>query len=157
MGKNNKENFVFTLLVCFMMVFGMSLFNIGLKGDLRNVPPCEFMVGSLAMFLIALPIEWFVVGRVAKKISFTLTKDTDPMMKRILFISFFMVLGMSLSMSFISLIIFTGISINLPAEFLSLWWKNFIVALALQIIVVGPVARNIFLKLFPIPAVPNHS
>lgn len=157
MGKNNKENFVFTLLVCTMMVLGMSLFNIGLKADLRNVPPLEFIVCFLTIFFIALPIEWFVVGRIAKKISFFLTKDTDPMMKKILFISFFIVLGMSSSMTLISLVIFDSVSWQLPSEFLGLWGKNFVVALTLQIIVVGPVARSLFIRMFPVSKAVPHS
>jgi hypothetical protein len=71
------------------------------------------------------------------------------MIKRILLISFFMVCGMCFCISLITSIIFQGISPEFPLIFITILLRNFIFALPLQLIIVGPLARTIFFKLYP--------
>lgn len=149
MGKNTFERFIFAAIVCFMMVVGMTIFNIYLEGNLGHLSLKGLCAGIGIMYAIALPLEWLLIGRTAKRIAFSITKTHEPRLKNILCISFFIVLGMSASMSLIALALFKGVTPQLADQFLNLWWKNFFVALLLQLLLVGPVARALFLVIFP--------
>ena len=70
--------------------------------------------------------------------------------KKILLISFFMVTGMSLCMSFLATIAEYGLKSGFITMFMKTELKNFIMAFPLQIILVGPIARFIFFKVFPL-------
>jgi hypothetical protein len=60
-----------------------------------------------------------------------------------------MVTGMVLFMSFYGAVLHVGFSAELPRAYLSAIGKNFIFALPLQIILVGPLTRFIFVKITP--------
>ncbi|MNP11042.1 hypothetical protein D3C76_1032130 [compost metagenome] len=150
MGRNKTETFIFTLIMCALMVLGMSIYNVilleGLSGTLvRNV-----LIGYMPAFIIALILDVFIVGKIAKGIAHRIVKDTDPMLKKIMFISFFMVTGMVLLMSFYGAVMHVGFTADLPMAYLSSVGMNFICALPLQILLVGPLTRLIFVKCFPV-------
>lgn len=149
MGRNKKEAMLFTFIMCALMVLGMSIYNVVLLEGWSGSVFKEVVIGYLPAFIVAFILDVFVVGKVAKGIAHKLVKDNDPMIKRIMCISFFMVTGMVLFMSFYGAVLHVGLSSDLPMAYLSAIGKNFIFALPLQIILVGPLTRFIFVKITP--------
>lgn len=149
MGKNKKENFIFTLICCALMVFGMASYNNILQNGFRYDSIKDILVAFIPVFCIALAIDWFLVSKFAKSIVSKIISTNDPLIKKILFTSFFMVVGMCFSMSLIISIIHYGISTDFLIKFAEALLKNFIFALPLQLIIVGPIARTIFFKVCP--------
>lgn len=149
MGKNKKENFIFTLICCFLMVLGMSIYNVILMNGLNNSLFKDVLIGFLPIFIIALAVDWFLVGKIAKSFVAKLVDHKSPLIKKILLTSFFMVCGMCFCMSFISMLIHQGFSSDFPLMFLRTLARNFIFALPLQLIIVGPTARTVFFKIYP--------
>lgn len=149
MGKNKIENFIFTAIVCFLMVFGMSAYNSILKHGFSSSFIAGFLVPLFPVFFIALALDWFLVGPVAKGLVKKIVNNNTAFIKKILLISLFMVLGMSMSMSFIATIVGHGIDSSFYSLFAKTELKNFACALPLQLFFVGPMARFIFFKIFP--------
>ncbi|GAU76569.1 hypothetical protein F3D3_1166 [Fusibacter sp. 3D3] len=134
------------------MVLGMTFFNVILMQGIHNLNFKAIMLGFIPIFFIALVMDWFFVGKMAKSIAAKVSKEHFPMIMKVLIISFFMVCGMCLSMTLITLILHTGISAHLPILFVNALWKNFLAAILLQFIIVGPIARTVFFKMFPVRA-----
>ncbi|MNO27602.1 hypothetical protein D3C76_174800 [compost metagenome] len=152
MGRNKKEALLFTFIMCALMVLGMSIYNVALMEGWSGTLVKNVVIGYVPAFIVAFILDVFVVGKVAKGIAHKLVKEKDPMIKKIMFISFFMVTGMVLLMSLYGAILHVGFSSELPMAYLSAIGKNFIVALPLQILFVGPLTRFIFVKLTPATA-----
>ena len=146
MGSNKKEAFLFTFIMCALMVLGMSIYNLILLDGLTGTMVTHLLTGYLPAFIIALVLDLFVVGKIAKKVAHNMIKASDPMIKKILLISFFMVSGMVIFMSFYGAVSHVGWSNELPMAYLSSLGKNFICALPLQFLIVGPLTRYIFIK-----------
>ncbi len=149
MGKNTYENFIFSLMICFLMVLGMTLYNTFLhsSGDV-DVIGALASVKFVMIFAVAFVIDWFVVAPVVKKIVAKLTNETTPFIKKVLLISGLMVLFMCTAMSLIATLI-QGYEGSLFAAYAKVFALNIIVALPLQFFIVGPIARATFFKLFP--------
>ena len=60
---NKKEGIIFTTLMCFLMVLGMSIYNQLLYNDLSLV---SLLTGLVPGFIVAFILDSFVVGVVAK-------------------------------------------------------------------------------------------
>ncbi|MHC1749652.1 MAG: DUF2798 domain-containing protein [Cellulosilyticaceae bacterium] len=149
MGKNKKENFIFTLICCALMVFTMASYNIILQDGFSFISLKKALVGFLPGFCIALILDWFLVGKIAKSMAAKLSNANTPTLKKVLLISFFMVCGMCFCMTLITSILHQGISPQFPLVFIKNLGRNFIFALPLQLIVVGPIARAVFFKMYP--------
>lgn len=153
MGKNKMENFIFTTIVCFFMILGMSSYNSILKHGFNSSVILGVLVPFVPVYFIALGIDWFFVGPIAKKVAGKLTNENTVFIKKILLISLFMVIGMSVCMSFIATIIDHGFNSGFLSVFIKTELKNFVMAFPLQVILVGPIARLIFFKIFPVKVV----
>ena len=150
MGNNKFENFIFTLICCFLMVFGMSFYNSVLKNGFSTSFLSGFLLPLVPVFFVALFIDWFLVGPISKGLVKKIVNENTILIKKIMLISFFMVTGMSICMSLIA----TSIEYGLSSDYISLFFRtelrNFMFALPLQFILVGPLARMIFFRIFPI-------
>jgi len=149
MGKNKKENFIFTLICCALMVLGMALYNGILSNGFNSSLFIGILIPYVPIFCIALILDWFLIGKLAKGLVAKIVNDNDPMLKKVLFISFFMVCGMCFCMSLIVSIIHMSSASQFPLQFVKTLGINFIFALPLQLIIVGPIARGIFFKIYP--------
>ena len=123
-----------------MMVLGMSLYNLLLHNNLGFVP---LAAGLVPGFVVAFILDVFVVGVIAKKIAFRLPIKKENKLQLILTISSLMVLGMVTFMSLFGVLIEGGIPDKLWAAYSEAWKMNVIVALPLQLLVVGPISRTI--------------
>ncbi|ASZ08565.1 MULTISPECIES: DUF2798 domain-containing protein [Enterococcus] len=140
MPTNKKEGIIFTTMMCFSMVFGMSIYNLWLHQELYLT---KFMIGLLPGFIVAFILDVFVIGVLAKKIAFKLPLNPEKKVPIILTISCLMVTGMVTCMSLFGVIMEQGISDNLLPAYLNAWKMNVIVALPLQLLFVGPFSRKV--------------
>ena len=144
MPTNKKEGIIFTTIMCFMMVVGMSTYNLVLHDSLGVV---QLMAGLVPGFVVAFVLDVFVVGVIAKKIAFQLPINKESKVQLILTISSLMVLGMVTCMSLFGVLIEGGIPDHFWAAYTEAWRLNVIVALPLQLLFVGPVSRTILGKI----------
>lgn len=148
MGKNKKEAFIFTAMMCTLMVLGMSIYNVVLFTGWTSSAIIEVAVGFVPALIVGLFLDVVVVSRIAKGIASRLIKPADPVVKKVLTISFFMVCGMVLCMSLYGTLTHYGFSGNFLAHYFSTAGLNFICALPLQLMIVGPLTRFLFMRLF---------
>lgn len=132
------------------MVLFMTLYNFYLNDIFGQISFLGGITDFLIGFIVAIILDLYLVGPIAKKIAFKLTSNTSNVLFKILTISTCMVIGMAFFMSIYGLItsyFHNGLYSNsVIKEFLSVFCRNFIVALPLQIIVMGPIVRFLFNK-----------
>lgn len=151
MGQTKLQKFIFTLMMCFCMVLGMTIYNMilneGFHSNLLNNLLKEFWLG----FIVALLLDIFIVGKLAKPIAFKIVKPNKEtkQIKIILAISSCMVIGMVLFMSMFGAIIAAGFNINALKLYPLCIIRNFVVALPLNLLIVSPMVRFSFNKIFP--------
>lgn len=149
MPKNKRESLIFTIMMCAFMVFVMSVYNISFYVGFSFETVKSAWVGFPLAFIVAFILDWFFVGKFAKKFAFKLAGNNSKPIVLVLLISTFMVCGMVIFMSLFGALHTAGISsLTIP-----LWveniFKNFILALPLQLLVAGPLIRYVFRKTFP--------
>ncbi|WEA55134.1 DUF2798 domain-containing protein [Lactococcus lactis] len=145
MPTNKKEGIIFTTLMCFLMVFGMSFYNLSLHGSLSI---SNLLLGLVPGFIVAFILDVFIVGIVAKKIAFNLPFiNKTSKIHLILTISCLMVIGMVTFMSMFGMIFENGFNSISIANYSHTWIMNFIIALPYQLIIVGPISRTILKKI----------
>lgn len=146
MPRNLKEEVVFTAIMAGLMVFVMVCYNVLLvqgftKGVMLNTIS-EYPGGLLA----AIILDLLVVGPIAKKLAFKYIIN-DYMKKNVVLIgitiSVLMVLEMVTCMSLFGMIMAHNFGGNLLMTYLHTWGFNLIVALPLQLLIVGPIARAV--------------
>jgi hypothetical protein len=144
-----RESLYFGIMMCFGMVLVMTVYNLSINGLIGVIPIGEMVVEGIVGFIIALLLDLFIVGPVAKKVAFKLPFDTSKKVFVILAISFCMVVGMVLFMSLYGLgtaYLSNGISSgSLITSYLSIVMKNFIFAFPLQLLIMGPIVRFLFM------------
>lgn len=150
MPTTKRESLYFGLIMCFGMVLIMTLYNFYLNGTFGKVSLKEGIFDFLIGFVIALILDLYIVGPNAKKIALKLTANTTKVLYKVLAISTCMVIGMAFFMSIYGLAttyFHNGFYSNsILTEYFSVFGKNFIMALPLQILVMGPIVRYIFTK-----------
>ena len=67
MPRNFREAMVFTCLMCGMMVFGMSMWNLFVAGAFSWK---HVFLGFIPGFIVAFILDTLIVGPIAKKIAF---------------------------------------------------------------------------------------
>lgn len=150
MGKTKFEKFIFTLLMCFFMVLGMTIYNMLLNEGFNNQFFANLLSDFWFGFIVALLLDVFVVGKIAKPIAFKIVKPNSEtkQIKIILAISCCMVIGMVLCMSMYGAIIATGFSSTALKIYPLCIVRNFIMALPLNLLIVSPLVRFLFGKMF---------
>lgn len=150
MPTTRKESLYFGLIMCFGMVLVMTLYNFYLNDTFGQISFLGGITDFILGFMVAIILDLYLVGPVAKKIAFRFTANTNNVLFKVLTISTCMVIGMAFFMSIYGLVIsyvHNGFSSNsMIKEYLSVFGKNFIVAYPLQLIVMGPLVRFIFTK-----------
>ena len=102
MPRNKKEELIFGICICLIMVFFMGLLNISvhLGGFDLNTLKTAVLAFPLT-FIIAFVLENLVIGKINHKLISIFVKDTDSVNSYILFNCFFIVTLMSLVMTII--------------------------------------------------------
>ncbi|MDY0409169.1 DUF2798 domain-containing protein [Virgibacillus soli] len=150
MPTTKRESLYFGLMMCFGMVLVMTIYNLYLNGTIGKMTFIEGISDFFIGFIIAFVLDMFIVGPNAKKIAFKLTMNTEKKIYTVLTISTCMVIGMAFFMSIYGLVttyIHSGYTSNtVVKDYFIVFGKNFIMALPLQIFIMGPLVRFIFTK-----------
>lgn len=150
MPTTKKENLYFGLMMCVGMVICMTLYQVYTTGLIHTISLKGVLLLFILVFVIAFLLESFVVGPLAKKIVFSLPYDKSKKGLVILSLSFFMVTGMVLGMSLFGLgMAYVTNSLghgSLLAHYVSMVGQNFLFAFPLQLILIGPLVRYLFVK-----------
>lgn len=154
MPKNKRESLIFTILMCFVMVFWMSLYNISLQTKEISLQVLEkAWLGLPFAYFIAICSDWFFVSKLAKSCAFRFfLNPTSTELKKALVISTCMVIPMVIIMSLYGAFE-ACIHLNNWSKLPIIWlWNiptNFIMALPFQLLIAGPFVRYVFRKNFP--------
>lgn len=152
MGETQFQKFIFTLMMCFCMVLGMTIYNMLLNEGWSNQFCVHLLKDFWLGFFVALFLDIFVIGKIAKAIVFKIivpTKDTKRIFI-ILSISCCMVIGMVLCMSLYGSVTVMGFSFMTIKSYPSFIARNIVVALPLNLLIVSPFVRIVFSKAFPV-------
>lgn len=150
MPRNWKEEVVFTAIMAGLMVFVMVCYNVVLVQGFSE----GFLLTAVKEYpgglLVAIILDLLIVGPIAKKLAFKYIIN-EYMKKNVVLIgitiSVMMVLGMVTFMSLFGMIMSHELSGNVLATYGHEWIFNLIVALPLQLIIVGPIARGVLGKM----------
>ncbi|MFD1317783.1 DUF2798 domain-containing protein [Loigolactobacillus zhaoyuanensis] len=150
MPRNWKEEIVFTAIMAGLMVFVMVCYNVVLVQGFTK----GFLLNSLKEYpgglLVAIVLDLLIVGPIAKGLAFKYIIN-DYMKKNVVLIgitiSVMMVLGMVSCMSLFGMIMSHSLGGNILATYGHTWIFNLIVALPLQLLIVGPIARFVLGKM----------
>ena len=157
MGSNKKEALIFTSLMCFFMVVFMSFYNVIISAGWNSRLFANVAIGLLPALVVALFCDIVVVSKIAKGLAFKIVKPTAPMIQKVLTISSFMVCGMVILMSLYGTLAHFGFGDNFFRHYFTTLGLNFICALPLQLIVVGPLTRFLFTRMFPVVTAPQSA
>ncbi|WP_314068063.1 DUF2798 domain-containing protein [uncultured Vagococcus sp.] len=143
MPTNKKEGIFFTVVMCSLMVLGMTIYNIALVEGFNMGLVKSVAFGFFPGFIVALVLDVVVVAPVAKKLAFKLPINKEKPLQVILAISGCMVCGMVIFMSIFGLVTEGNFSGNIFLNYLIVARNNLVMALPLQWLIVGPLARRI--------------
>lgn len=154
MPKNKRESLIYTVIMCFVMVLWMSMYNVSLHmGTISLETIKEGWIGFPFAYIIAMCFDWFLVSKLAKGFAFKyLVKPSHSSLKIVLAVSVCMIIPMVIIMS-----LYGGMEACLNSgnwhSLLMIWIsnmpKNFIMALPFQLIIAGPLVRKLFRSAFP--------
>ena len=144
MPTNKKENIVFGICMCMIMVFFMGLLNICIHlGGFNLISIKTALVAFPVTLVIAYILETFIVGKINHILLKKFVKETDSKNAYILFNCFFIVTMMSFIMTIIGGLLGGDNLQTIFTEFLIRWPRNFCAAFLLNIFVAGPFSRFI--------------
>ncbi|MDA1676296.1 DUF2798 domain-containing protein [Bacillus cereus group sp. TH152-1LC] len=150
MPTTRKENLQFGMMMCLGMVIVMTFYNLLLNGIGGPIHIKEIALELVIGFIIALLIEICIVGPCAKKLVFALPFDKSKKVNMIIAMATAMVIGMVFFMSFYGMAMMYlhgGLQgDSCISMYFSIFIKNFIMAYPLQLIIMGPLVRFIFVK-----------
>lgn len=154
MPKNQRESLIFTVMMCFLMVLWMSLYNITIhEGGFSATVIEKAWLGFPLAYVVAMILDMFVVSKYAKQVAFKyFVKPDSSNAKKGLAVSVCMVVPMVICMSLYGALeacIKTGDWSMLPLIWLTNIPINFIMALPFQLLIAGPLVRKSFRNLFP--------
>ena len=147
MPKNKFQDAVFTAIMATTMVYGMIVYNVALNmGGVSG----ETFIAALhelpVMGPIAFILEFFVVGKIAGKLAFTVMRPDDRPQFITYAISLCICCIMCPIMSLIATILFKDTKTF--GTFIQTWGMNFPMAILYQMFYCGPLVRLIFRTIF---------
>ena len=149
MPKTKMESVVFTAVTAWIMVYIMTLYNTVLATDsFTNATFLIALKGMWVEFIIIFLCAFFLSSRVAKFFAFRVVKPGDRPIAIILTIQVFTVVCQVALASIIGLYHGYGFDGNWLPNYLMTYCRNFVMALPVQLLIAGPIARWIFRRVF---------
>ena len=150
MPKTKLQNFIFTVMMAFLMVYAMICYNIAIAtGGMTNQVFIMAFQEMIVMWPIAIILELFVVEKIAHNLTFRLVdSQTDHSFHITIILCSLIVCLMCPIMSFIATFLFKNAGIHFIAVWLQTTVINFPMALGWQIFFAVPFIRKIFGKIF---------
>ncbi|MUK88703.1 DUF2798 domain-containing protein [Ornithinibacillus sp. L9] len=150
MPTTRKEGLYFGSMMCFGMVVVMTFYNMFMNDLFGIISFKGIVIQFVLAYVIALVLDLFFVGPLARKVVSLLPFNKKNIPLFVFSMSTCMVFGMASCMSFYGLVtsyIHAGVQNGtLYKDYLHIFTMNFIFALPLQIVVMGPVIRLLFIK-----------
>lgn len=164
MPTNKRESLIFTFIMCFCMVYWMSVYNVALlNGGLDASTFAQAWLGFPPAYVFAMLCDWFVASPLAKGFAFKhlVTPGKSSPRAMVVAVSCSMVVPMVVIMSLYGACeaaahLPGGIAGSLamvPAIWLRNIPMNLIMALPTNLLVAGPIARWLFRRAFPMGTV----
>ncbi len=149
MPKTKGETIFFTAVTAWLMVYAMTVYNTALAaGRFTNR---TFLVALKSMwieYVIIGLLAYFVSGRLAKRCAFRVVQPGDRPIFIIFAIQIFTVVWQVAFASVIGVYHGYGFTAQFVPDYLVTYCKNFVMALPLQLFLVGPFARWLFRLVF---------
>lgn len=148
MPKNKFQDVVFTAIMATVMVYGMIVYNVALNtGGVSGITFLAALHEMPIMVPIAFILEFFVVGKLAGKLAFTVMRPDDRPQFITYAISICICCIMCPVMSLIATLLFK--ETKTFGTWVQTWGMNFPMAILYQMFYCGPFVRFIFRLLFP--------
>ena len=147
MPKNKFQDVVYTIIMATIMVYGMVVYNVAL--NMGGVSGATFLAALHElpiMVPIAFILEFFIVGKIAKALAFTVVRPTDRPQFITYAISICICCIMCPIMSLVATILFKDTKTF--GTWVQTWAMNFPMALLYQLFYCGPFVRLIFRSIF---------
>lgn len=149
MPKTKFQELIFSIIMVFVMVYCMALYNIVLENGFSYVTFIHAFLGMWIEVIAAFIAQKFIVGPIAMKLAFKHFKPgVDKPIIIMLAISGFTVCFMAPIMSLFATILHNGFVQDLPLLWLQKLVQNFPFALCIQVFYVGPFVRFVFRTMF---------
>lgn len=149
MPKTTRESVFFTAITAWLMVYGMTLFNLVLaSGRFTNA---SFGLALREMWLEYILIAlcaYFISSPLAQKLAFRVVQPGDRPILIILCIQLFTVVCQVALASILGVWHSFGFTVQFLPDYLFTYCRNFAFALPLQLLVAGPLARAVFRAVF---------
>lgn len=147
MPKNKLEDVIFTAIMATVMVYGMIVYNIAMNTGTVNTT--TFLAATHELYImapIAFILEFFIVGKLARGLAFTVMKPTDRPSFITYAISICICCIMCPVMSLIATFLFKD-EVSL-GSWIQTWAMNFPMAICYQMFYCGPFVRLVFRLIF---------
>lgn len=149
MPKTTFQSIVFTAITAWMMVYIMTLYNTVLAaGNFTNATFLTALKGMWMEYLLIFLCAFFLSSRVAKYFAFRVVKPGDRPIAIILAIQVFTVVSQVALASILGVYHGYGFTSQFLPNYLVTYCKNFVMALPVQLLIAGPIARALFRLLF---------
>lgn len=150
MPQTKSQKFIFSLLMSYIMAYGMELANVAVKlGGMSNAVFLPALKEASYMGAFVFLVSNLYGNRVGRAIAFRCVQPgRDAPFFITLMISSCTVMIMCPSMSLIATIIFIGVDAQFLANWFATVYHNFAMALLWQLFFAGPVVRLLFRTLF---------
>lgn len=147
MPKNKFQDVAFTIMMATIMVYGMVVYNValntgGVTGETFIIAIYELPI----MVPIAFVLEFFVVGKIARGLAFSVMKPDDRQQFVTYAISICICCIMCPIMSLVATILFK--ENKSFGTWIQTWAMNFPMAICYQLFYCGPFVRLIFKTIF---------
>lgn len=146
MPKNKFEDVIFTAIMATIMVYGMVVYNVALNtGGVTGATFLMALHELPIMVPIAFILEFFIVGKIARMLAFTVVRPTDRPQVITYAISICICCIMCPTMSLIATLLFKTPSFG---TWVQTFGMNFPMAICYQMFYCGPLVRLIFRLIF---------
>jgi hypothetical protein len=146
MPKTKFQDVIYTAIMAIIMVYGMIVYNVALNtGGVSGVTFLLALHELPIMAPIAFILEFFLVGKIAQKLAFTVMRPTDRPQFITYAISICICCIMCPVMSLIATVLFKTPSFG---TWVQTWAMNFPMAILYQLFYCGPLVRLIFRAIF---------
>jgi len=147
MPKTKFQDVVYTIIMATIMVYGMVVYNVALNmGGVSGATFIAALHELPIMVPIAFILEFFIVGKIAKALAFTVVRPTDRPQFITYAISICICCIMCPTMSLVATILFKDTKTF--GTWIQTWAMNFPMALLYQLFYCGPFVRLIFRSIF---------
>lgn len=149
MPETRFQNIFFTAVTAWIMVYIMTLYNTALSAhEFTNSTFLTALKGMWVEYIIIFLCAYFISGRIVKKLAFLIVRPDDRPIFIIFAIQIFTVVFQVALASILGVYHGYGFTVQFIPDYLSVYCKNFIMALPVQLFIAGPLARLIFRIIF---------